>query len=158
MSLHDAILPDLVEHVKSYHPDCSIVLIGSVARGRQRAESDIDLNIFFAAEDDVQASPYVDADNRWQLSMKPKFRGVRIDVAWETYDGLGQRLAGDGALRCWPFSNGKILHDPAGTVAEYLEVARRWFLTHPEDAQRIQSEYTEAKRQQLQQRRDLPPS
>ena len=154
MGLHQVILRDLVEDIKSYHNECAIVLIGSVARGQERPESDLDLNIFFP-DDDVtcHASPYVDTDNKWQLKMKCKVQGVRIDVAWETYQGLEERLQGDGPIHCWPFSNGKILHDPSGMVEPCLTVARTWFHRHADIAERIEAEYISAKLQQIRERR-----
>lgn len=153
MSVYQSVLPDLVEHLTSFHDECAIVLIGSVAGGQERPDSDLDLNLFFPDDDDTYlASPYIDSGNRWQLSMKPTFHGIRIDVAWETYGGLKERLEGDGPIHCWPFSNGKILHDPSGAIEPCMAVARRWFREHADVAQRIEAEYTEAKRQQAQMR------
>ena len=153
MGLHQDILPELVEDIKSYHDECAIALIGSVARGQQRPESDLDLNIF-VPDDDVNCykSPYIDKDNKWQLKMKCHVQGVRIDVAWETYQGLENHLRGDGPIHCWPFSNGKIFHDPSGTVARCLTVAQRWFQEHADIAERIEADFVRTKQQQIRER------
>ncbi len=99
MGLHQDILPDLIEDIQSYHDECAIVLIGSVARGKERPESDLDLNIFLPDDDSAcHASPYIGSDNRWQLKIKCEVRGIRIDVAWESYQRLGKRLQVDGQV------------------------------------------------------------
>jgi len=150
MSLHLDILPELVEEIKSHHRQCAVVLIGSVAKGIERPESDIDLNVFFPERDeDCDASPFVDDDNRWQLRMKGKRQGLRIDVAWETYEGLKSRLEGDGAVDCWPFSCGKILYDPQNMVEPLMAAVRLWFCRHPEIASRLLADYTAAKQDQF---------
>ena len=91
------------------------MLTGSVVRGQERPESDIDVNIFLP-DDEVarHASSFIDADNRWQLKLIWRVQGVRIDVAWESYQGLLEYPQGDGAVHCWPFFNGRILYDPNG--------------------------------------------
>ena len=153
MSLQQDILPELVEEIRTHHQQCAVVLIGSVARGDERTESDVDLNIFFPdRRDDCYASPFVDDDNRWQLRKKIERQGVRIDVAWETYKGLQRRLEGDGPAKCWPFSNSKILHDPLGMIAPCLTVSRLWFDEHPEIASRRQADYVAAKQKQIRDR------
>ncbi|MBC8356161.1 MAG: nucleotidyltransferase domain-containing protein [Planctomycetes bacterium] len=153
MSLQQDIVPELVKDINSYHDECAIVLIGSVAWGSERPESDIDFNIFFPNDhDDCRESPYIDSDNRWQLKVKGELHGIRIDIAWETYDGLEGHLLGDGPINCWPFSNGKILHDPSGTVAPCLTRAQRWFAKHADIASRIEAEYVRSKRTQIRER------
>jgi len=58
MGLHQDIVPDLIENIQSYHDECAIVLIGSVAMGNERPKSDLDLNIFLPDDDSAcQSSP-----------------------------------------------------------------------------------------------------
>ena len=153
MGLHQDILPDLIEDIQSYHDECAIVLIGSVAMGNERPKSDLDLNIFLPDEDSAcQPSPYIGSDNRWQLKVKREVHGIRIDVAWETYEGLEQQLQGHGPAGCWPFSNGKILHDPNGVVQPYITTARTWFDQHADIRERIEAEYLKAKQKQIRER------
>ena len=154
MGLHQEILPQLVGICASIHSECGVVLIGSVARGMERANSDVDLNILFPGDEcPLGLSPYVAADNRWQLKVKDVIQGIRIDVAWETEQALAERLNGDGVANCWPFANGKVLRDPCGIVGPCLELARKWFAVHPEIAARYESEYAAAKVEQAKRRR-----
>ena len=153
MGLHQEILPRLVEICTSIHPVCGVVLIGSVARGMERADSDVDLNILFPGDDcPLEVSPYIAADNRWQLKVKDEIEGIRIDVAWETEHGLMDKLSGDGAMYCWPFSNGRMLHDPRGVAGRSLKIAQAWFAERRDDVARNEAEYAAAKAEQLRRR------
>lgn len=149
MGIHQEVLSGIVEEIKTYHTECGIILIGSVATGTERPESDLDLNIFLPEADTTHANPYIDDDNRWQLRVKAVIRGVRIDVAWETYDGLKTQVSGDGAANCWPCSRGKVLHDPSGVVGECLAIAKAWFAEHPGEYDRIEAAYLAAKEKQI---------
>ncbi len=153
MSRHHEIIPHLLEVCSSIHNDCGVVLIGSVARGTERPESDIDLNIIFPEDVcPVRQDSYIDDDNRWQLVIKDNVQGIRVDVAWETRFALLKRLRSDDVLNCWPFSNGRILHDPCNVAAPCLAIAKEWYREHPEVAARYESEYVEAKRRQRRRR------
>jgi predicted nucleotidyltransferase len=109
MLRHQAILPHLVEVCASIHDRCGVVLIGSVTRGAERPDSDIDLNLIFPGDEcPLGRHPYVDHDNRWQLVHKGDVDGLRVDVAWETEHALLKRLQSDDVLHCWPFSRGRV--------------------------------------------------
>jgi predicted nucleotidyltransferase len=155
MTIQQDILPRVVEICASIHDRCGVVLIGSVARGAERADSDLDLNLVFPGDErPVGRHPYVAEDNRWQLVVKDKIRDIRVDVAWETERALLARLQSDEIRDCWPFSWGRVLRDPAKIVAPCLNLAREWYQRHPEVAERYEADYTEAKRkQQLARRR-----
>jgi len=156
MGLHQDILPYLVDICASIHDQCGVVLIGSVARGTERTDSDIDLNIIFPRDEyPLNQSPYVDDDNRWQLRMKDHVQGIRVDVAWETERALLERLDGEEVINCWPFSTGKILHDSGEIAGPCLDIAKTWFADHPDVASRYEAEYAEAKRRQMRQRGNL---
>jgi len=150
MGLHQEILPQVLGTCASIHEECGVVLIGSVARDAARPDSDLDLNIIFPRDEcPLGMSSYVESNNRWQLQLKDVVQGVRIDVAWETEHALLERLSGDEAVNCWPFSGGTIVRDPRNVAGPCLELARAWFAAHPDVALRFEQEYNEAKREQL---------
>ncbi|MBW3600004.1 MAG: nucleotidyltransferase domain-containing protein [Planctomycetes bacterium] len=150
MSVHQEIIPHLLEVCISIHDRCGVVLIGSAARGAERADSDIDLNIIFPADEaPLRRSQYVDDDNRWQLKIKDRIRGVRIDVAWETQRALLDRLHGEDIINCWPFSSGRLLHDPAHIAGPCLQIAKQWYRPHAEVAERYETECAKAKEAKL---------
>ncbi|MEQ8786292.1 MAG: nucleotidyltransferase domain-containing protein [Pirellulaceae bacterium] len=135
---------------------CSVVLIGSVARGEQRTRSDLDLNLIFPGDEcPLGRHPYVAEDNRWQLQVKDQIEGVRIDVAWETEHALLGRLRGDDVVNCRPFSQGRVLHDPGGIATTCLDMVKTWFAEHPEIASRFEASLAETKAKQLRSRGEL---
>jgi hypothetical protein len=149
MSVHQRIIPGLLEVCASIHPDCAVVLIGSVAQGTERPCSDLDLNLIFPGDELPQNQhPYVGDDNRWQLVVKDKIEGIRIDIAWETQQVLIDYVAGPQVRACWPFSNGRILRDPLNVAAPSLAIANQWYVDHPEVRERYERVYAEAKRRQ----------
>ena len=122
MSRQREILSEVVHAIQADHLDCSIILIGSVARREERRESDLDLNVFLPH--DKEGSSWVAPENRWQLQVRTVIRDIRIDVAWETFDFLEAHLKGDGPF--WILSTGEVLHDPSGRAAACLAAARLW--------------------------------
>jgi hypothetical protein len=156
MGLHHDILPYLVEICVSIHDECGVVLIGSVARGTERMNSDIDLNIIFPRDEcPLHRSPYVDDDNCWQLKLKDHVQEIRIDVAWETQTALLERLYGEDVVNCWPFSNGQVLHDPYEIAAPCLTIAQNWFASHADVASRYEAAYAAAKNKWLREHGNL---
>ncbi|MDP6446152.1 MAG: nucleotidyltransferase domain-containing protein [Pirellulaceae bacterium] len=154
MSSQRRVLPDVLGVCREIHDRCAVVLIGSVARGGERPNSDIDLNIIFPGDElPQQTHRYVDDDNRWQLQLKDEIRGVRIDVAWETESELMRHVTGDDVIHCWPFSNGVILHDPYDIASPSLKIAQQWFAERPEIGARIEQQYDDAKSKQRQRQR-----
>jgi predicted nucleotidyltransferase len=151
MTLHRDVLGEIVEAFQTLDPACGIVLIGSVARGDERPQSDLDLNLFFSGLRELPRHSYIGDDNRWQLQVKDELRGIRIDVAWETYEGLEGRLQGDGPSVCWSFSRGTILHDPSGKLASCQTLARQWFQEHAAVVEQLEREYAAAKQIQARQ-------
>lgn len=146
MGRHQDAIPHLVGVCSQIHESCGVVLIGSVARGAERPDSDIDLNIIFPGDVcPIGQHPYIDYDNRWQLMIKDAVDGIRIDVAWETECALLDRLRSDDVLNCWPFSNGRVLYDPSNVAAPCLHIAKHWYSRHPEIAARYEAAYAEAK-------------
>lgn len=151
MSPQRKALSSVVVSVRQLHPKVAIFLIGSVARGVERSRSDIDINLLFpGAELPPVPSRYVGEDNRWQLVAKEKRQGLTIDVAWEVEASLRERLLGNEAQECWPFSWGEAIWDPSGIATECLTLARNWFDAHPEVARQRQWAYDRAKNRQRQ--------
>ena len=145
MALHREILGEVVETFRTLDPACGIVLIGSVAHGNEQPQSDLDLNLFFSGSCELPQHAYIGNDNRWQLKVKDELQGIRIDAAWETYEGLEHLLHGDGPRGCWSFSRGEILHDPSGRVASGQLIARQWFRNHPAVVAQLERDYADAK-------------
>lgn len=154
MSVHQRIIPGLIEVCTTIHPYCGVVLIGSVAKGMERPDSDLDLNLIFPGDEcPTYKHSYVGGDNRWQLVVKDNIEGIRIDIAWETQRALSDYVAGPQVRACWPFSNGRILRDRLKVAAPSLAVANQWYVDHPDVRERYGRDYAEAKRRQQDARR-----
>jgi len=139
------ILPEVMDDILLHHPDCSVILIGGVARSEERPDSsDLDLNLFI---DEHTESPWVRADNRWQLQKIRVMGGVTIDVAWETFGFLETHLETDGPF--WILSFGEIVRDPSGRVEPCLRRARKWAAEHPDVCATMEAQYREGKARQL---------
>ena len=149
VSVHRDILPEVMHAIQEHHQDCSIILIGSVAREEERPDSDLDLNIFLP--DRSVNSPWVSSENRWQLQVKCVMHDVRIDVAWETFDFLEKHLKTDGPF--WILSFGETVYDPSGRVEPCLKQARAWAREHAELCRTMEDDFRIFKKEQIARRR-----
>jgi predicted nucleotidyltransferase len=168
---HQEILPELIRELTQIDKEMGIILIGSVARGCERSDSDIDLTVLFPGNScpDFGASPFFSRDNRWALKSKGEIQEKRIDLAWETEQSLLIRLngpepdkdalmaspnddelfdklekiraAGDGPAGCWPLATGKIIYDPLGVAERCQTIAIDWFNKNEEISDAIERGY-----------------
>ena len=145
MSLQRDILPEVALAIQEHHKDCSILLIGSVARQEELEHSDLDLNVFLP--DASITSPWICDENRWQLQVKCVVQGIRVDVAWETFDYLDEYMKSDGPF--WILSFGEIIHDPNGRIKPCLQRARRWAAENVELCQKMEADFRIFKKKQL---------
>lgn len=150
MTTQRKVLPKVVDAIQSYHPNCSIILFGSVARHEERPSSDLDLQVFLP--DDSVRSPWVDPTNRWQLKVMSEMDGIRIDVAWETLDFFEAEVETDGPF--WIISCGELICDPSGRAKPCLEKIRSWADQNVELCQKLEAEFRVFKKKQLARRRE----
>ena len=148
-TIHRSIVPEVAELIQTHHPDCSIILIGSVARGEERPDSDLDLNIFL--NDDLVESVWATQTNRWQLQVIRCVRDVRIDVAWETLDFFETEVGGPGPF--WILSCAEIVRDPSGRVDACLERVKAWTKNNEELCRKMENDFRSFKRKQIAKRR-----
>lgn len=104
--LHQRVLDEIIAELHEDADVCGIMVVGSVARGTARADSDLDL-VIVATEDDRQP---------WQS--RP--HAVPVDFTVRTAGGWRENFTpnriGDESWG-YAFLDGVILHDPTGTVA-----------------------------------------
>lgn len=112
--LHASVLAEVVEELKSDDNVLGVLLIGSLARGTARPDSDIDLIVVQANGDRV-----IDRRSHGQLIVELSFR---TPVEWEkqfTPTRVGDESWG------YAFLDGVILHDPRGAVAKLIDRAAK---------------------------------
>jgi predicted nucleotidyltransferase len=126
-------LPHLVARCVEAHPDCGIRLQGSVARGAERADSDIDLTVVVPGNALVRESDLLSQNNHWRMQLvQDQTSGLRLDINWVGVDELLDLIAERGAVAWFMFFSGTTLRDPSGVVARCETAVATWFQSHPE--------------------------
>lgn len=131
MSRQRALIPTVMARFVAIDPGCSIVLVGSVQRGYERPESDIDLLVI--VHDGVQFDPVkweVRWENRGAKSLDGVVEGIHACVFFASVSGL-ERWITETPHHMYPFSQGEVLRDPEGLVARLQPIAREYFRLHP---------------------------
>ena len=117
MTKHRDIIPEVVEILVKQHPGCAIVLVGSVRRGTERPDSDLDLALI------VPKNCKKESDH-W------KYKGVVLCLCFLGAKWMGESLT-TAPYVFWPFSRGEILHDPDGIALAYQDRAKEFFAQNP---------------------------
>jgi len=119
MSRHREILASVVGQLAGRYAGCGVLVGGSVQRGEERPDSDLDLFVVFPGEGEVR------------LEHERSPGGVKIDLALFPEEGFLRAVETEW-YNFWMFSRAKIVHDPTGIAARNRDVARSYFRKHPE--------------------------
>jgi hypothetical protein len=119
MSKHRDILPGLIEDLSFSHPGCAVLLGGSVQRGEERPDSDLDVFCVF------------DGDGSIHLDQQSFRHGIHLDVAYFPTQGFWREWERKPFL-FWMFASADILTDPTGIGAACQGRARQFFVNHPD--------------------------
>jgi len=131
MNSHSEILPGIVEHIRQADPECGVVLFGSVAEGKQRPDSDLDLFVISRERTEVRfADSTVAHEEDGMQLIRGHVQGIRVDLACWPVGPLEKALA-SALYLFYPISLGRILHDPDGLAQHYLGVMRDYFQENP---------------------------
>jgi predicted nucleotidyltransferase len=132
MSKQRDALAHLISRCVDAHPDCGIRLQGSVARGEERADSDVDLTVVVPSAGLIRENELLFADNHWRMRrIIDPFTQVSIDVNWIGVSELLDSVEAHGASAWYMFFKGNTLRDPRGVVELSAETISSWFLGHP---------------------------
>ena len=121
MSQHREALPGILEALVARFGRCAILVFGSVQRGAERPDSDLDLIVFYEG----------DGDLRVERDAKFPDVGVRVDVVLFP-DAAFHRLAAKEWYLFWEFSQAEILHDPTGIARRNQDMIRRQLQSRPD--------------------------
>lgn len=126
MTPHEHALALAVAELAAAAPDCSVLLLGSLASGEQRPDSDIDLIVFFSRPPAhyTDLIPAARRTHAWR-------GGVEIDVGWGLLASLPEVIPDDDCCRWYPYLKARILRDPSGRVARLLALGRAWLTARP---------------------------
>ncbi|MFC1735854.1 hypothetical protein ACFL1X_07035 [Candidatus Hydrogenedentota bacterium] len=148
MSKHQDILPHLVEKIAEADPNYGIVLQGSVADCCEKPDSDLDLFVVCGS-----ASPrfneFIQSDNRGNMRAKGPVEGIKIDIGWEEVEFLVSSIEQDGAAGWYMFSQGKIIHDPAGLAKRCHDIMNRWLGHNPIIAKTWAEQHAEVRKKKM---------
>jgi len=149
MSKHQEILPRIVDLIRQVDPACGIVLFGSVAAGRERPESDLDLLVVGHQYKEIRFADFrvVHEENGMGL-VRGHIEGITVDLAcWPA--GLLARSMTATPYMFYPFSLGKILHDPDGLARQHVQTARDYFHANRDIADAWAEQLAKFRRHQL---------
>ena len=121
-------LAAVVDELVAMDPDCSILLAGSLARGEEREDSDIDLHVCLSRKPE-QFTDLIGEHNyqRWHVCAERE--GIKIDVGWRLLDRLEREWS--GPLVHYYMLVGQSIRDPTGGQARWLAAQRRWLDQRP---------------------------
>ncbi|MGH7145173.1 MAG: nucleotidyltransferase family protein [Planctomycetota bacterium] len=103
------------------YPGCSILLFGSVGRGEERPNSDLDIMVFHAGDGQIA----------WEPGASLGAPDLNVDLAVFPEDAFN-RLVATMWYVFFEFSQAAIVHDPTGLAAKYQTMIREKFAEHPE--------------------------
>tara|TARA_Y100000310_G_C20703085_1_gene831930 strand:- start:10323 stop:10829 length:507 start_codon:yes stop_codon:yes gene_type:complete len=115
---HLKIVNEIVEKYKKDKSTIAITLFGSLARGNERPDSDVDIEIISK-----------DA-KKWELLKKKKY-SIEIDLVICPEKHLLHQIQKYPYL-CYDYLNEKIVYDPKNFMKELKKKLKRYFKKHPE--------------------------
>ena len=147
MSKQQAALDYVVELCRQADPDCGIRLQGSVARGQEQPDSDIDLTVVLSQEGPRRFNRIIREDNHFGMRLIPVEEcGVQLDINWLRVDELLGIVRDRGAFDWWMFHQGRTIHDPAGLAKRCQDAMAEWFERHPAVAEAWRRQEQEVQR------------
>ncbi len=119
MSVQRDILARMTADLSATYPDCGILVSGSVQRGEERPDSDLDLFVVFAG------------DGQLGLTHEESTEGIKIDVALFPEEAFRCQVDTEG-FNFWMFARAEIVHDPSGIAKRNQDIALAYFRNHPD--------------------------
>lgn len=125
-------LETLVAKCAAADPDCGVQLQGSVARGDERPDSDIDITVVLSRPEPLVFNEIITRGNHFGMTRArlDPFE-VDVDVNWLTQSELLDIIERYGAVGWWMFYRGTPIHDPTGLAKKCQEAISGWFEAHP---------------------------
>ena len=133
MSIQREIIARMVQDLPKRFPACGILVAGSVQRGEERPDSDLDLFVVFPGDGAVR------------LEHEESREGIKVDLAVFPEDGF-KREVRQQWFKFWMFSQAELVHDPTGIAKRNQDLARSYFKTHPSIDQAWVDQMSEVRR------------
>jgi len=117
--VHLKIVNEIIEEYKKDKSTLAITLFGSLARGEEREDSDVDIEII--SED----------AKKWELKQDDERYGIKIDLVICPKKHLLHQFEKYPYL-CYDYLGEKIIYDPKGFMKDLKEKLKGYFDKHPE--------------------------
>ncbi len=148
MNRQQRALPYLISKCCEIDPNCGIQLQGSVARGEEQPESDIDLTVILRDITDIRYNELITPDNHpGMIRVYHAEFDVNIDINWEFASRLNVSLTTHGAAGWYIFSQGRPIYDPLGLAKQCQNQMLLWFNAHSSIAQAWEKQHNEVHKQ-----------
>lgn len=121
MSKHREALPGIRETLAARFGRCGILVFGSVQRGTERPDSDLDLIVIYEGNGDLR----VERDAKFNNV------GVRVDIVLFP-EAAFHNMAEKEWYLFWEFSQAEILHDPIDIARRNQGMIRRQLQSRPD--------------------------
>jgi predicted nucleotidyltransferase len=116
--VHQKIVNEIVKEYKKDKSTLAVTLFGSLARGEERPDSDVDIEII--SENAI----------KWELLKKKKYN-IDIDLVITPRQHLIHQMEKYPYL-CYDYLSEKIVYDPNGLMEEVKIKLKEYFDKHPE--------------------------
>jgi len=133
MSIQREIVTRMIGDLPKRFPACGILVAGSVQRGEERPDSDLDLFLVFPGDGAVR------------LEHEESREGIKVDLAVFPECGF-QREVKQKWFNFWMFSRAEIVYDPNGIAKRNQELALSYFGSHPDVDQAWVRQMSEVRR------------
>lgn len=117
--VHQKIVNEIVEEYTKDKSTLAITLFGSLARGEEREDSDVDIEII---SEDAE---------KWELKQDEERYGIKIDLEICPKKHLLHQFEKYPYL-CHDYLNQKIIYDPKGFMKDLKKKLKTYFDKHPE--------------------------
>jgi predicted nucleotidyltransferase len=119
VSIQRDVLARMTTTLARRYPGCGILVAGSVQRGEERPDSDLDLFVVYPGDGTVH------------LEHETSPEGVKVDVALFPETGFLRQVPEEWH-KFWMFSRAEIVYDPTGIARRNQGVALTYFRRHPD--------------------------
>ena len=127
LTKHRQVLAKLVKKLPAQYPGCGILVWGSVMRGCERPDSDLDIFVVVQGDGPIRIRQGWQAGKRYPENYVD---GVCLDMAIMPAETLAELLQHE-PYKFWFFARSHVVHDPKGLATKYLGVAAAYFDAHP---------------------------
>jgi hypothetical protein len=130
MSRQSEALPSIVAGCVAVDPACGVMLQGSVARGCEREDSDVDVTVVTSDREDLAFNEILNPGNHGAMT-RVVVDGVNVDINWIRASELLEQGAARGFAGWWMFRHGRPVQDPEGLAARCQAEIVAWFESQP---------------------------